>query len=174
MIEEDEMSDTPTIRCKKCANTFQPDMKTRGPWVCPSCQTENPNLKRHYRTIAHLFILGLIFAVIVAADGFSRAGLNLGVFLSTGSAVLFLVTVVFIYKSKAPWTDTPVKALIWTVFGLSFVFMIVLPLVLSGKLDIPAIIVYAVLFPYLFWLNSQSHKCTPFEGPAPEPANEES
>ena len=153
------MDDTPAIKCKKCGNTFEPEVKTKGPWVCPSCQTKNPNLKRHYRSVADLCILGFIFTVIAVAVGFGATGVNLGVLLSAGHAVLLLVTIVFVYKSKAPWTDGIAKALIWTVFGLALVFNVMLPLILAGRLNVPAIVVYALVFPYLFWLNSQAGKC---------------
>jgi hypothetical protein len=148
-------------------------MKTRGPWPCPSCQAKNPNLKRHYRSVADLCILGLIVTGIVVAVGLNKAGLTLGVMLSAGHAILLLVTIVFVYKSKTPWADSTAKALIWTVFGLALVFNVVLPLALAGTLNIPALIVYALVFPYLFWLNSQAGKCTAFEAP-PLPANKES
>ncbi|MDA1106648.1 MAG: hypothetical protein O2855_08690 [Planctomycetota bacterium] len=163
----------PTIKCKKCDNTFQPDMKTKGPWLCPACQAKNPNLKRHYRSVADLCILGLIVTAIVVAVGFSKAGLNLGVILAAAHAVLLLVTIVFIYKSNTPWTDGTAKALIWAVFGLALVFNVVLPLVLSGTLNIPAIVVYALVFPYLIWLNSQAGKCTA-SGAPPLPEKQES
>ena len=166
------MSDTtPMIKCKKCANTFQPDMKTKEPWPCPSCQAKNPNLKRHYRSLADLCILGLIATAIVAAVGFSKAGLTLGVILSAGHAILLLVTTVSVYRSKAPWADGAAKALLWTVFGLSLVFNVGISLALAGRLNIPAVIVYALVFPYLLWLNSQAAKCTA-SGAPPVPANE--
>lgn len=167
------MSAAPTIKCKKCNNIFPPDMQTKSPWVCPSCQMKNPNLKRHYRSVADLCILGLIVTAIVFAVGFSKAGLTLGVLVSAGHAVLLLVTIVFVYKSKTPWTDGVAKALIWTVFGLALVFNVVLPLVVSGWLNIPVIAVYALVFPYLFWLNSQAGKCTASVTP-PLPEKEES
>ena len=160
------MNDTaPTVKCRKCAKTFRPDMKTKGPWPCPACQAKNPNLKRHYRSVADLCILGLIVTAIIVAVRFSKAGLTLRVVLSAGHALLLLVTIVFVYKSKTPWTDGTAKALIWTVFGLALVFNVVIPLALAGRLNIPAIIVYALVFPYLFWLKSQAGKCTASGGP---------
>lgn len=154
------MSDAPTIKCKKCSKTFQPDMKTRGAWLCSACQAKNPNLKRHYRSVADICILGFIFTAIVVAVEISRAGLNLGVLLAAGHAVVLLVTIVFVYKSKTPWTDGIAKALIWTVSGLVLLFNVIVPLVFTRALSIPAIVFCALLFPYLFWLNSQTGKCT--------------
>ncbi len=167
------MSNAPTIKCKKCSNTFQPDLTIRGTWDCPACQAKNPNLKRHYRSVADLCILGLIITAIVIAVGFSKTGLNLGVLLSAGHAILLLVTIVFVYKSKTPWADGTAKALIWTVFGLALVFNVVVPFAFSGMLDIPAIVIYALVFSYLFWLNSQARKCTASE-PSALPQKEES
>ncbi|MCG2681029.1 MAG: hypothetical protein L6455_13860 [Kiritimatiellae bacterium] len=155
----------PTVKCKKCGNAFQPDMKNKGPWSCPACQAKNPNLKRHYRSVADLCILGLIVTAIIVAVGFSKAGLTLGVILSAGHAILLLVTIIFVYKSRTPWTDATAKALIWTVFGLALVFNVVFPLIFAGTLHIPFIIVYALVFPYLFWLHSQAGKCTAPETP---------
>jgi len=153
-----------TIKCKKCGNTFQPDIKTKDVWVCPNCQTKNPNLKRHYRSVADLCIIGLIVTIIIVAIAFSNVGLTLGVILSGAHAILLLVTIIFVYKSKAPWSDNVAKTLIWTVFGLALLFNVAGPL-LAGRLNIPAIIVYALVFPYLFWLNGQANKCTPSKPP---------
>jgi Zn finger protein HypA/HybF involved in hydrogenase expression len=52
------MSQTnPAIRCKECGLTFEPDVKTKGTWPCPSCQTKNPNLKRHRGYIEDISVL---------------------------------------------------------------------------------------------------------------------
>lgn len=160
----------PTIKCKKCGNTFEPDMKTTKTWTCPSCEARNPNLKRHYRSVANLFILNLFASPIFVAIRVSEAGqnlirfsegvLNLGVMLWAADEVLLLVTIVFVYKSKTPWSDNVAKTLIWSVFGLALLFNFVIPLVLAGALNIPFIIVFAVVFPYVFWLSSQARKCT--------------
>ena len=162
----------PTIRCKKCGNTFEPDMNTKGAWLCPSCQTKNSNLKRHYRSVANLCILGLIITVIAVSFWFSKTGqLTLGMLLLVAHGVLLLVTIVFVYKSKTPWSDSAAKTLIWTVFSLAFLANVVVPFVFAGRLNIPAIIVYTIIFSYLFWLNSQTRKCTTFEPPQ-VPTNE--
>ena len=163
----------PTIKCKQCRNTFEPDMKTKGAWPCPSCQAKNPNLKRHYRSVADVCVLGLIITVIAVAIDFSNTGLNLGIMLSALDGVLLLVTIVFVYKSKTPWSDSVAKTLIWTVFSLALLFTVVVPLILTGILNIPAIIVYALVFPYLFWLDSKANKCMA-GGPSEVSANKES
>jgi hypothetical protein len=160
----------PAIKCRKCGLTFEPDMKTKGTWPCPNCQTRNANLKRHYRSVADLCILGLIITLLLVVFGVKNAGLSLGVLLSAAQAVLLLVTIVFVYKSRTPWADSTAKTLIWVVFGLALVFNVAAPLLLAGRLNIPFIIVYAVVFPYLFWLNVQAGKCIVSEPPPlPQP-----
>jgi uncharacterized membrane protein len=160
------------IKCRKCGMAFEPDMKTKGKWPCPSCQTKNPNLKRHYRAVADLCILGLAITLIGFVVWIKEAGLNLFALLWAADAVLLLVTIVFVYKSKAPWADNRAKILIWVVFGVALLCNVGVPLILSGELKIPAIIVYAVVFPYLFWLNMQAGKCTVSEPPKPPAATE--
>ena len=162
----------PTIKCRRCGHIFEPDMKTKETWPCPSCQAKNPNLKRHYRSVADLCILGFIITAIVVSIAFSKAQFSLGVMLSVAHGVLLLVTIVFVYKSKTPWSDRIAKNLIWTVFGLALLFNVIVPL-LAGKLNIPAIVVYALVFPYLFWLNSQTSNCM-VSGPQELPSNKES
>jgi hypothetical protein len=151
---------TPAIKCRKCGTIFEPDVKTTGIWPCPSCQTKNPNLKRHYRSLADLCILGLIITLLVVVLGVKNTGLNLGVLVAAAHAVLLFVTIVFVYKSKTPWSDSVAKTLIWVVFGLALLFNVVTPLIFRGRLSIPAIVVYALVFPYLFWLNVQAGRCT--------------
>jgi hypothetical protein len=155
----------PSIKCKKCGRTFEPDVKTKGTWPCPGCQAKNPNLKRHYRSVADLCVLGLIITLVVVVVGVTNSGLNLGVLMSAAHAVLLLVTIIFVYKSKNPWADSTAKTLIWIVFGTALLFNVVIPLLLAGRLNIPAIIVYTVVFPYLFWLNVQAGKCAAIEPP---------
>ena len=155
----------PTIKCRKCGMTFAPDVKTIEAWHCPNCNAKNPNLKRHYRSVADLFILGLIIELIVIAIVFINSGLTLGMVLTVLHAVLLFVTIVIIYKSKTPWADNAAKTLIWIVFGLAFFFNVVVPFIFARKLNIPFIIVYVIIFSYLFWLNAQARKCTALEPP---------
>ena len=154
----------PVIKCKKCGTPFKPDMKAKEAWPCPSCQAKNPNLKRHYRSVADLCVLGLIATAAVVAVRLSRAGLNLSVVLTAGQGVLLLVTIVFVYRSQSPWTDRTAKTLIWSVFSLAFLSNVLAPFVLIGlrclPVVIPFLVVYAVVFSYLFWLRSQAVQCT--------------
>lgn len=170
MKREASMSEAnPMIKCRKCGMTFAPDVKTIEAWRCPNCKAKNPNLKRHYRSVADLFILGLIIELIVIAVVFINSGLTLGMVLTVLHTVFLFVTIVIIYKSKTPWADSAAKTLIWIVFGLGFFFNVVVPLILAGRLNIPFIIVYAIVFPYLFWLNAQARKCTASEPPMNSP-----
>jgi len=179
---------TAPIKCKKCGHVFQPDVKTKRAWVCPGCQAKNPNLKRLYRSVADVCILGLIFTVILIVIVVNERGVDFGVVFSSGHAVLLLVTIIIVYKSKAPWKDTAARTLLWIVFGLALLFNLVLPLVSAGlallfnvvlpplfmeMLVVPAMIVYPIVFAYLFWLNSQANKCTAPE-PPPIPGQEQS
>jgi len=168
MIQEKEMNDSaPFIKCRKCGHAFQPDMKTNKAWPCPSCQEKNPNLKRHYRSVADLCILGLIVTAVLVAVKIQKVGLFLDMILSVVHAVLLLVTIIVVYKSKTPWADAAAKALIWTVFGLGILFNVGFPFGFPGIRNIPLIVVYAIVFPYIFWLNSQAGKCTVSQVPRP-------
>ena len=82
------MTDTSsTMKCKNCRQVFHPDLHTKGAWLCPNCQVKNPNLRRHYRSIAGLCILGFIVTAIAAVIGFRQAGMTVGAALSTAHAV---------------------------------------------------------------------------------------
>ena len=149
-----------SIKCKECGSIFQPDLKTRRAWMCPQCNAKNPNLRRHYRSVADLCILGLIATIIVVLFEHHEVGVSAGVVLGAASAILLLVTNLVIYKSKAPWANRAAKALIWMVFGSAFLGNLVVPLLLRGSVLIGFVAVYAIVFPYLFWLNSQANRCT--------------
>jgi hypothetical protein len=156
----------PMIKCRKCENIFQPDLKTKGSWICPRCQEKNPNLKRHYRSVADLCMLGLIVTIIAVAVGSSRTGITPGVLLSAAHGILLLITIVFVYKASMPWVDATAKILIWLVFGLALIFNVGIPLLFAGILNVPALVIYAIVFPYLFWLHSQASKCKVSPQPA--------
>lgn len=151
----------PTIRCKKCGTVFPPDLKTKGVWVCPSCQGKNPNLRRHYRSVADVGILGLFFAVIAIMVGISGNGPGLGTVLQTADSILLLAMIIAVYRSASPWTNRTAKNLIWIVFGIAALDRLVTLLVLQSSPVIPALLVYLIVFPYLFWLNAQANKCSP-------------
>jgi len=156
---------SPTIKCRKCGATFEPDMKSKEKWSCPSCQTKNPNLKRHYRSVADLCILGLVLGLIIVAVRIKDAGLNVPVLLFFADSALLLLTIVAVYRSRAPWADSRVKLLIWITFGVALLGNVVVPLILSGRLNLIAVILYTVIFAYLLWLNAQAAKCTPSADP---------
>jgi len=160
---------SPAIRCKRCGNTFEPNMRTNDAWQCPGCQAKNPNLRRHYRSVADLCILGLIVTAIVMGVRVSRGEIGFGLVFGVAQCVLLLVTIVAVYRSSTPWADRRAKVLIWTVFGLALSFNVGVPLCIAGRLNIPFLIVYVVVFSFLFWLNGQAARCTAFEPPGSSP-----
>jgi hypothetical protein len=153
-----------SIKCKKCNQDFQPDPKTRGDWICPNCQTKNPNLKRHYRSVADLYILWLIVSVIFLFVHLKTVGIDLRIIFTFPFLVLLLVAIVFVYKSKTPWTDNAAKILIWSVFGVSLLLKLsqVAQILLAGTFNVPFMIsfgvIYTAIFSYLFWLHCQTKK----------------
>jgi predicted RNA-binding Zn-ribbon protein involved in translation (DUF1610 family) len=127
---------TVSVKCTKCKTVLQPDMSSPS-WLCPNCQHKNPNLRRHYRSVADVcilsFIAEMIFMVIVISD----RGANWGTIFLMGHAIILLVTIIKIYMAKTPWTDTIANTLIWIVVGLG----ILNPLCLF------------IVLPYVIWLN---------------------
>jgi hypothetical protein len=152
------------VFCRKCRHGFEPDLQTRGPWICPHCQAKNANLTRHYRGIADLCVLGLVLLGISVALGGLPLELNVGSALIALNVLLLLVTNVAIFKSKTAWTSAITRFLVWAVFVVAFLFSVGLPLT-TGRLFIPAIVVYAFVFPYLFWLGRQTNRA--IAGPKP-------
>jgi hypothetical protein len=149
------------IFCKKCRQSFEPDPRTRGKWICSHCGAKNLNFRRHYRSIGDLFILGLLISAALFYFGPPKQFDLFWVLLSADDALL-LVTIVAIYRSKAPWASATVRSLIWTVFVIAFLGNVGVPL-LKGRLVIPAVILYALLFPYLFWLHWRSNQANAAE-----------
>lgn len=156
-VRDNAMSNPPAlIRCTKCREIFQPDLTTSGKWICPNCQAKNPNLKRHYRSVADLFILGFVLTSGVIAFGFSQYGPTTGLLIAAAHCLLLLVTIVLVYRSREPWNDTPAQTLIWIVFGLAILFNVVGPL-LSRRLPNPGLlVVYGIIIPYLLWLHNKA------------------
>jgi len=177
-VIDKKMKKAGSIRCKKCSNVFQPDMKTRGVWSCPECHGKNPNLKRHYRSVADLFIIGLIVAVIYTISQFNKAGFTSGTVLWGIQSILLLVTIIMIYRYSAPWTVKTIRLFIWIVYCCAMLFNFI-PLftpALSRILKsmstegpdimffhaglVTAFIVYSIIFLYLLFLEIQTRKCT--------------
>lgn len=159
----------PVIKCRKCGDQFEPDMKTNGTWNCVRCGERNTNLKRHYRSVADLYILSLIITLIGLAVVFSRTGPNLDFMIVGGHALLLLITIIVVYMSAEPWTDRVAKTMIWFVFLLSLVLNVVMPLVLRGLLNIPMTVAASIVFLYLIWLGWQAKRCQ--ATPASMPGN---
>jgi hypothetical protein len=159
------MSDRPiVINCHKCGEIFTPDFKTRGDWICPKCQCKNPNLRRHYRSVADLYILWFIFSVVVLLVYISSVGFDFGALVRISFAILLLVTIIKVYKSKSPWTDKTAQILIWSSFGVSVIFKAIqtVQLLLAEKFTVPFLlgfgIVHVAIFIYLLGLHCQAKK----------------
>jgi hypothetical protein len=169
------MKDTVSIsvKCSKCDEVYQPDLKSNRVWRCPKCQVKNPNLRRHYRSFADLCILGFIVTVIFIIAGLNEYGLSLGVLLLSAHSILLLVTIFTVYKSKAPWTDRTVKTLLWVVLGVAFLLNVVIPTLQNGRFTNPVdLIIEMVVFFYLIWLNSLAKQCTCLEAATVQAATE--
>lgn len=146
-----------TVACRKCRQVFAPDFKSRKIWRCTHCNSKNPNLRRHYRSVADLMILGLCVSALVIGILLTRRGITFGTLLVGADSALLLFTIILIYRSRAPWRDLRVNVLIWVVFGIAFVCNILIPLIFSGHVG-PAAGIYILIFSYLFWLKRAATK----------------
>jgi ribosomal protein L37E len=153
------MNDSIVVKCPRCNASYAPDLNTRRRWTCAACGAGNTNLTRGYKSLADLFILGLIANVIVILVQLFESGLGFGPVVLSLHAMLLLVTNILIYKSWAPWENRTVKTLTWTVFAAAFAIHLVLPMVRLGALNIPFAVVYAIVLPYLVWLHVQTKRC---------------
>lgn len=150
---------TASIQCRKCGTVITPDPKTRGDWCCPGCKARNPNLTRHYRSVADLCILGFIATIVSAVVSVVVSGVTLALWRQTMHAALLLMTITAVYRSKTPWTDVTVRILVWVTFGVACAVNLATLLLSSRPTGIGFLIVYAIIFPYLFWLEAQARKC---------------
>jgi len=149
-----------SVRCGKCKNIFTPDLKTNRPWICPMCNTKNPNLKRHYRSVANVCILGLIFEVLLIVAVFRNSELSIGFFLGILQCMLLISVITFIYSSKMPWMDPTLKAIIWLFFGITGLSNIIFLRMVFPPIALSALIAYLIVFLYLAWLAIKTHKCS--------------
>jgi len=80
-------------------------------------------------------------------------GLDLRAVFSLPFLALLLITIIFIYKSKMPWTDNIAKILIWTVFGVSLLFKLtqVAQMLLAGQLSIPFMVSFGIVYVEIFF-----------------------
>jgi hypothetical protein len=158
-----------SIECRKCHNKFQPDLKERGYWICPECQGKNPNLRRHYRSVADLYILWLIFSIIVMVVRFGSVGVDWKTIITLPFLMLLLVTIIMVYRAREPWTDRGIKRLIWLVFGIALGAKVVQFAQMSFRGEPKSVfvgsfgLVFTAILIYLFWLHSQSKKYMPRE-----------
>ena len=152
-----------TIRCKNCRHVFRPDMQASATWLCPNCQTKTPNLKRHYRAVAGLCCVGFVVTLVVLLQGFNQ---RVSVPILVGNTVvatLFLITTMLVYKAQSPWVNAGIRALIFLVYGLAVLLTVIVPLALEGILNMSPIILCALVFPYLFWVDGHARFSVPAE-----------
>jgi predicted RNA-binding Zn-ribbon protein involved in translation (DUF1610 family) len=157
------MRSTPaSVTCISCRRLFEADGRSLRPWACPHCGKKNTNLRRHYRSLATLLVLGLFWNLMVMFNMFRRDATGWPELLVAGFFFLpFLVTTVVILSTRTPWSSTPAKVLLWFVFGLAFVAH-VMPLLLQpaapGSLYVALLLAafYALVFSYLMWLGRKA------------------
>jgi len=148
------------ITCRNCGKTFEPNLSSRKAWKCKHCNTKNPNLKRHWRSLASLCVLGLFITGIFLFMEIGLGGFKIRTITLVIQALLLITTIIFVYKSPAPWLDFTAKLLIWIVFGLAIVFNVALPAAHHAKID-PLVAGFSiVVILYLAWLEWQSRKAT--------------
>ena len=153
-----------SIVCLKCEQSFQPNIEARGYWTFPHCQGKNTNLRRHYRSVADLYILWLVFWIIYFVVHFQVSNLDFTDVYGLFFIVLLLATVVQIYRSQQPWCDQATKFLIWLVFGIALgtgLFRIA-AMLLTGRINGAYMLGFGVgntsIFIYLLWLHLQTKK----------------
>jgi hypothetical protein len=153
------------IRCRKCGRTYAPDTRSSRHWICPHCQAKNPNLKRHYRSIAQLFMLNLLFAVLALFLRRNRASAIVFEVILGAVALYLLVAILSIYRAKRPWASPFVKVMVWSIFALGLCGNLVALArrFASGRIDpgtIGGTIVLGAIIAYIVWLEAQARKCT--------------
>ena len=153
------------IRCRKCPTKFQPDLKSSRLWQCPHCEATIPNLKRHWRSVADVCILGLIFTSLFAVPHIRAHGIDLAGFWFIVHCVLLLLVIFLIYRAEAPWTHTAAKVLAWIVFIKVTVSNALIPLIQGQVFAIPLLIVYFIVIVFLLWLSMQTAR---YSATAPE------
>jgi hypothetical protein len=152
---ESEVVRDASVKCKHCLHVFRPNLKTSGHWTCPRCGANNPNLRRHYRSVADLFILGLIVTMAAVLLGSTeRLELTAGVLVSIAWSVLLLFAIIKIYSARSPWRSMVVKTLIWVVFGARFALYGLEVILVQRPMPwiMGPLVVFVVVFSYLFWL----------------------
>lgn len=170
MAEEQQASAEATqdivIRCTKCGETFAPDLKLKkDPWFCTQCGAKNPNLRRHFRSVADFFILCLAVTVGVLVYGFSQGkSVTARSIVLTVWAVLLLVATIRIYTVRMPWRDRLGRGLIWVVLALIVADRIVMLVLLPRGMSIPLLVIPIAVLIYVIWVFRAASQCTIGEG----------
>ena len=161
------------IRCTKCGETFAPDLKIKkDPWFCTHCKAKNPNLRRLYRGIADVFVLGLVLTLVFLGVNVNAPGPRaLPTVLSLFWIVFLIFSIVRVYRAEAPWLDPVARTLLWLVFVLAFGLNVALPLALRGREALPGVVarlvVYCVVVAYVLWLLKVTRRATVTRVPEP-------
>ncbi|MBN2022828.1 MAG: hypothetical protein JW809_08525 [Pirellulales bacterium] len=161
MLERRMNEQAVAIRCRACRKTFTPEAGESGVWVCGHCRGKNPNLARHFRSVADLCVFGLLAALFFLARRLEAGTRDWRTLAQAIHAALFVVTIVLTYRAATPWRSVTIKTLIWVVFVAALALNVGVPMWLSGKMYLPVLAVYGAIFWYLAWLHIQAAKCTP-------------
>jgi len=146
------------VKCKKCGDIFIPDLNTRGYyWNCQKCNAKIPNLRRHYRFIADVCIIGLISSILGVGLSWYQQSEQLVCIITLGilKIMLLLITIISIYSAKMPWQSSKINALIWTIFGVSVFFDLLAPylIIVMGAENIPFLNFFLYFFLYFSVLD---------------------
>ncbi len=159
------------ITCRNCRTHFTPDLKARGNWNCPHCNTKNPHLRRHYKAVADVLVFGLVMYVVQIVISLARGGpLTLWYIPRVLLAVLMLAGVISIYRASVPWLSARIRTFIWAVFAGSFFLRLLLVLLRMAWHPVPVLwllpallpflLIYGLIFAYLFWLRAITKRCS--------------
>jgi hypothetical protein len=155
MAERDEAR----VTCKKCEHGFKPDLSTSSPWLCPACGAKNPNLKRHVRSVADVFILWFIVLVVVLLSHVKANGIDLEAAIYVANAVLLLTAIIVIYRRCTSWSSPATHVLMWLPVIFGSMWHVVLPLINAGRVAIPYLAVYVAVALYLVALTRRARQC---------------
>ncbi len=148
------------VKCKKCGGIYNPQLSSRKKWVCTSCQGKNPNLKVQYRSVANLYIIGLLSTALLIFASFKSGRIGFHTIVGILYVPLILAAIVSIYKSETPWMDPFAKAMVWVVIIFVSITNLLWSFVCVKPLLAPMGILYIVVFCYLIWLHVQASKCS--------------
>ncbi len=146
------------VRCRRCREMFRPDLKTTKSWRCPSCDAGNPNLRRHFQSLADVCVIGVLAKMIFIAiecEG-KQHGVGVEIAISAAQCVFIGVLSMYIYKSIKPWVERRVVVLV-SVLVWSLLFRSVIIALMSHSLNgISSVVGCALACSYWQWLKFQA------------------